>query len=605
MQIKSLAACAALLLLSACGGGGGGAPESVLSASTMTVTARSQGPNAQPQEIVLLSVSNPPKDGFASGVAFTQNGIGNAQLAPLSDSAANLLINFKPAGSLAPGVYQDLISVVACHDADCKRQFKNSPLTINVTYTVTGTSDGGSSGNGQTSIRSSESSQSTSAAQDDAAPSSFTPLVYIDNPPPAGGLTVKVQHSRNGVSLAQSNTINPNTLQMQIAFKAPADLAVGSYDDETLLQVCLDSACNQPVQGSPLRFNTRYTVEPRAAPLLPIASSSRLGFNVVDAEYSTALESLVIVSTAPRNALHLVNAASGSVSSLNLNKVPTAVSLSPDGRSAAVGHDALITLVNLIPATAGGSLSAQNLNVAAQVGDLVLDGNGYVHVFPESDQHVSIHTVRIATNTETLNSGRTIYARTKGRLHPSGSVMYGANNGLSPSDIEKYSAPANGAVAYLYDSPYHGDYAMCGNLWFAENGSTIYTACGNTFSSSTTQSQDMIYRGAMALTRGDFGSYVVRSLTHSGETKEIVLIEQNGNCGSQSGSTDCKDRVSYYESDFLNRTASYAVPPQNLDGTPQRQEPLFVFHNGSGSMRYLLTRLPQAAATETYLHRLQ
>lgn len=598
MKIRSLAVVAALLL-SACGGGG--KPESVLSASTVTVTAHSQDANASPQEAVFLSVSNPPEDGFASAIAYSQNGISNAELIPLSDTAARLVINFKPGGSLAPGVYQDLISVVACYDVECKRHMQGSPLTISVSYTVSG--DGG----GLTSISSPQTDYSTTAAQGDPAPR-FEPMVFIDNPPPEG-LTVDLQHSRNGVALAQRQTIDPGSLQVQITFKAPTELATGRYDDEIVLRVCYDAACNRPVQGSPLRFFTHYTVEPPPAPLLPIASSLRLGYDVVDAEYSAALESLVIVSTTPRNALYVVNAANGSTSSITLSKPPTAVSVSPDGRSAAVGHDALITLVSPLSSGTTSNLSSRTLNVSARTGDLVLDGNGYVHVFPKTDQHVNIHTVNITTNTETLNGGGTIYADTKGRLHPSGSVMYGANNGLSPSDIEKYSTPSSqlfgGTTTYLYDSPYHGDYAMCGNLWFSEDGGTIYTACGNTFSSSTTQSQDMLYRGAMSLTRGDYYGYEVRSLSQSGETREIALIEQDRYCKSQFPGSNCKDRVSFFESDFLNRTASYAMPPQTVNGTSQPQEPLFVFHSGNGSARTLLARLPQAAVTETYLHRLQ
>ena len=284
--------------------------------------------------------------------------------------------------------------------------------------------------------------------------------------------------------------------------------------------------------------------------------------------------------------------------------MPTAVSLSPNGRSAAVGHDALISLVILVPAS-GIPLSAQTLNVSARTGDLVLDGNGFVHVFPLVDQHVSIHTVRTATNTETISSGRTIYANTKARLHPSGSYMYGADNGLSPSDIEKYSAPATGAVAYQYDSPYHGDYAMCGNLWFAEDGNTIYTACGNTFSSSTTQSQDMVYRGALSLSSSQYYSKSIRWLSHSGETKQIGLIEEDTFCKSQSDNSGCKDRISFFESDFLNLTARYAMPPRTVNGTAQAQEPLFIFHSSDGSKRYVVARLPNSAATEAYLHLLQ
>ena len=71
--------------------------------------------------------------------------------------------------------------------------------------------------------------------------------------------------------------------------------------------------------------------------------------------------------------------------------------------------------------------------------------------------------ISLATGEETTSSGYSIYAGTVAKLHPGGKAMYGADNGISPSDIEKYDIQS-GTASVLYDSPYHGDYAMCGDL---------------------------------------------------------------------------------------------------------------------------------------------
>jgi hypothetical protein len=68
-----------------------------------------------------------------------------------------------------------------------------------------------------------------------------------------------------------------------------------------------------------------------------------------------------------------------------------------------------------------------------------------------------------------------IYGSTRARLHPAGDRMYGAHQGISPSDVERYDF-ANQPVRVAYDSPYHGECPMCGDLWFTEDGSRIVAA---------------------------------------------------------------------------------------------------------------------------------
>ncbi|MGB7931203.1 MAG: hypothetical protein WCH04_03110, partial [Gammaproteobacteria bacterium] len=208
----------------------------------------------------------------------------------------------------------------------------------------------------------------------------------------------------------------------------------------------------------------------------------RLNFQVIDAEYSNQLDRIVMVATNP-NTLHVLDPVSGSDVSVALPLSPTSVSIGPDGQFAAVGHDGYFSYIDL---SQGQLLSTYS--VSTDVLDIVLAGNGYVYAFPRQDQWENIRCIELATGNETLHTGNFVYAGTLARLHPNGTDIYGADNGLSPSDIEKYSI-AGGTAQYLYDSPYHGTYAMGGELWFTEDGSRIFTRSGNVFRSSSAQAQ--------------------------------------------------------------------------------------------------------------------
>jgi hypothetical protein len=297
--------------------------------------------------------------------------------------------------------------------------------------------------------------------------------------------------------------------------------------------------------------------------------------------------------------LYLYDVATGTERQLTLNRVPTAVSVSPDGEFVAVGHDALITHVDLAALVAGAP-STKLLNVSTRVFDLVLDGRGYVHALPAADQWVDIHSVNVATNTETTTWGQ-LYAGSRGRLHPSGDYMYTADNGISPSDIAKYDV-RGGVANRLYDSPYHGDYAMCGDLWFKEDGATIYTKCGNTFRASTLQAQDMVYSGRLQLSTSQFYGYQIDSLSQSDATNEIMLLESDWyECAPFRSNALCYSHLAVYESDFFSRTGLYSLAPIEVAGNSYGQRGLFVFHSRDGLHRYLLSRLdPAPNATQSY-----
>ena len=415
------------------------------------------------------------------------------------------------------------------------------------------------------------------------------------------GMYVETNYSSNAIHSSTTRRRRPPPRHLSIQFAGGLGLGSGIFNDAVTVTVCYDSNCVRQVGGSPFSVSTRVTVdtapEPGFTPL-DVASRIALEHDVIDAEFSKALNAVVMVGSFPVNALYVYDVATATESQQSLNKVPTSVSISPDGLSAAVGHDALISVVDLTAVGQAAAPAPTVLNVTADVLDLVLDSRGRVHALPRVDQWQSIHSVDVASNTEQLSTGVPIYAGALGRLHPSGDFLYTANNGLSPSDIEKWDI-TSGIAAVLYDSPYHGDHEMCGNVWFNESGTTIYTPCGNTFRSSAVQPHDMVYSGALELSPSDFYGFLIRTLSQSDALNEIALVEvERYHCEIIPGSGPCYTHFALYESDFLNRVAVYSIGLVTVNDTAYSQQGLFVFHDAAGK-KYLISRLDEMPNPDT------
>jgi len=298
-----------------------------------------------------------------------------------------------------------------------------------------------------------------------------------------------------------------------------------------------------------------------------------LPFNVVDSEYNKISDKIVIVSSMPANQLHIYDPALNSDVAVDLVLPPFAVSVSPDGLHAAVGHDGWISYVSLATATV-----EKQLAVSTNVIDIVLAGNGFIYAYPRTDQWESIRCVEIATGTETSSGGYSIYAGTLAKLHPNGTAIYGADNGLSPSDIEKYDI-SNGTATLLYDSPYHGDYAMCGNLWIAEDGLRIFTACGNVFRSSAIRSEDMTYNGSLnSLSR-------IAGLDHSSAANKVVAIPGNTYLTTNNDIT-----IQFYGYDYLSFQKNITLPMFLVQGKAYSSHGKFTFFNAAGDSVYVILK---------------
>lgn len=590
-SLPKIVAVAAVSLLSftGCGGGGGGggassaATETSISIATPSLSATAGYGDPAPTRTVRLTATNVPADGLYIGINATGEAVASVDFNAISNTQVDLVVQFRQPVELPVGTATSSVRVEVCYDENCTRQVRGSPASVAASYSVMSPSTVGLA---------TPSVFATGYMQDTTQPQAIA-MVNVSNPP-GNSLTFALTQAAANVQSVTNLSGNTNVVQLQLNFTMAAHAGAGVHTEKVAVRTCYDPSCVREVPGSPLMIDTTYTVssslppEPGLTPL-PYVSRTPLSHDVLDAEYDRVLDAIVMVSSSPTNALYLYDVSTGTERQLALNSSPTAVSVSPDGLSAAVGHDALITHVDL-QALIAGAPATTLLNVSTEVFDIVLDGRGNVYALPAADQWVSVHSVEVATNTETLGTG-SLYAGTRGRLHPSGDYMYTANNGLSPSDIAKYDL-RSGTANELYDSPYHGDYAMCGDVWFTQDGATIYTKCGNTFRSSTTRSQDMVYSGRLQLSTSQYYGFIIEALSQADTTNEIMLIEADSyECAPHNGNGRCYTHLALYESNFLNRTAVYSLPSIELGGSAYSQRGAFVFHSSDGLHRYMISRL--------------
>ena len=307
---------------------------------------------------------------------------------------------------------------------------------------------------------------------------------------------------------------------------------------------------------------------------------------IIDAEYDRNNDVIVVISETP-NELRVFNPSDNSVESLALNIPPTCISIGLNGNYAAVGHNGSFSYVNLSTMELEDSYA-----VTADAFDIILAPNEWVYVFPREDQWERIRCINLSNGVETEHSGNSIRERTKVKLHPSGNYIYGANNGLSPSDFEKYDI-TSGTAQYMYDSPYHGDFAFSGDIWISEDGNRLFAKSRNVFNASSNQSNDMTYNGELV------GEGSVKTLDFSVAAQRVYAIFTTGNSWDEIPGNE----IRRYETDFLGfqgtiELPGFLIPTGNGGGDFFDSQGHFGFFNSNGTKYYVLVKVEEGAGAQ-------
>jgi hypothetical protein len=589
---RCLLVAALLAFVSGCGGGGGDSstgttgtttqsgPTGSYSVSptslTITATTADPAPIGTVTVTVQLQGATSTTEVYAVGTS-THSGIDSLSFGGSGPDTGVLQVTFKAPAALGAGTFTDTITLQMCFDSKCAQPLSGGPVTITTHYSITAVPT--------VSVASTTVNVAATTA-DASAPVDTVALQVVDAP--AGGVYITASSSTTGIKsvTAPSGAVPPAQASVVINFAAPSQLGEGTYTDQVQINVCADAICETPLAGSPLLLNVTYTV---TSPKLATTRQTGLSHDVIDAKYSRALDAIIMVSSYPTNALYLYDIATQKEYTQPLNKLPTAVTVGPTGLDAAVGHDALITYVNLSTLKQATPPAPVQLTVSAPVFDLVLDGHGNVHAVPAVDQWVSFHSVNIATNVETVSNSGQLWAGSHAKLQPGTTYIYTADNGLDPSSMQKWDV-SSGSAAYLYEM-FGATYPVCGNLWFSDDTVTIYTPCGNVFRASATQAQDMAYSGQLVLMTALYGDQLV-SVDESTAGKEILGIEESlFNCGPNGTPAQCQTDVVIYDSTYLGLNGLYSLPAVALAGQSYPQRGLFVFHSADGTQRFLISML--------------
>lgn len=303
---------------------------------------------------------------------------------------------------------------------------------------------------------------------------------------------------------------------------------------------------------------------------------------ITDAEYSKARDILVYVSTNPSQ-LNIFSPSENKTETVKLDYSPMSVSISLDGSFAAVGFDGHLSHVDL-----KARRIINTYDVSCESLDIVLH-NDWAYVFPKRDQWEPVRSVNLTTGKESLSSPNAISAGTKAKLHPSGKFVYATSNDGSPTDIQKFDIQ-KGAVEPLYDSPYHGDYPVEGDLWFSEDGKRVFLKGQTVMKLSENRDEDMLYNGSIRLdtVKNDYDqTRRIYSLDHSVTRNKLYLITTD---------TLSRDRpnlpyvfiynatsLDYERKMVIKNTASPTVPGNYI-------EPYHVFINSKGDQIYVVTK---------------
>ncbi|MBX3080951.1 MAG: hypothetical protein KF716_04905 [Anaerolineae bacterium] len=299
-----------------------------------------------------------------------------------------------------------------------------------------------------------------------------------------------------------------------------------------------------------------------------------LSFTVKDAEYSTSLDKIIFVASDP-DALYIYDPESQSQQTVALVRQPTCLSVSQDGNFAAVGHDAMITYVDLRTAEV-----VKTLDLTTTASDIVLLNTGWIVVMPVRDQWESLHLVQIETNNEALTNMASVYAGGYLQRHPDGTSLYYGTRGLSPEHMYHYFFDAD-KLTEARDWPYHGDYSYCGSFWVSADSRRIFGRCGTVFRSAPDAKQDMTYNGSLA----DAAS--IDGAAYAQTQGKLIALGRSKSTNDYYGSETNPDPllVFTYNYDTLTRESVVALPAFR-DG--KNGDSGFLFLNAAGTRYYAL-----------------
>jgi uncharacterized protein (TIGR03437 family) len=273
-----------------------------------------------------------------------------------------------------------------------------------------------------------------------------------------------------------------------------------------------------------------------------------LTFHPVVSLGSKPLDRVVMISASP-DLLHIYDPVTANDATIVLPKTPLSLSVTPDGLHATVGHDGLVTWVDLV-----SSSILKTLTVPGQVNN-VIAGDTYAWIFIAGNGYTGGMTgLNLSTGAVLAGPGLSFYYATAGVLDATQTALYLSQDGSSPNDMEKVSI-ASGQIANGSNWPYHGDYPDCGPYYLSADGSRIFTSCETVVHASSDKKVDMNYLRTLPV-----NSFPIAGLAEAASLKKLAVIASTYQYGPpQSISADTQ--VQLFDTGYLTSAGNVSLLP--------------------------------------------
>lgn len=302
--------------------------------------------------------------------------------------------------------------------------------------------------------------------------------------------------------------------------------------------------------------------------LAGMAGSLGLSFTPLDARYSRSLDKLVTVSANP-DVLSIIDPFNGVIKSVVLPAPYKGMTLSADGKTAAVLHEGLLSVIDLG--------TAKLLNSWATGGsqtEVALSDQGRAYLMGQTggqwvEDPVTVLNVQDGTRTATpanIGFGQ-MYGTVRGVFSQKLGKGFTISLGLSPADISYYTLDqASGMVKQMGDSPYHGDYQLGTPLFLSASEEMVITGAGTYFYTDTLK-----YAGQLTL------SGVLTSFSQSPNGEALAI---------SSSRPQFYDSTSTYPAGYQRFTGNLMLPAGELafpaiDGL--QSYGINIFHSAAGN----------------------
>jgi len=284
-----------------------------------------------------------------------------------------------------------------------------------------------------------------------------------------------------------------------------------------------------------------------------------LDYEIIDAKYSDALNRIIMISTSP-DTLHIYDPESTLEQTIPLPHEPLRISISPDGKFAAVAHLHNVSYIDLEQVQLDNTF-----DVSMRLHNVLEAGNGFVYLFPESREE--LRSIEIATGIETVNLNLSVEGRLNVELHLDNISIY-----TMRASLKKYSI-IDWRVEYEAPKPpaFFTNVNLCRRIWLSERADKIFSGCGRMVNPEKDPDRKPVYSGSLSM------SPIVTGLANSAETNRTISFYGNNN-----------QLIRIYNGDYLEYEQGIYPPNTYVPDEPSTSTGRYVFFNSDGNRFYLI-----------------